>query len=212
MLSLDTKLRAIGIQIRVVQEDKDILEWIDVEETLLEALLKCEKDRKLFGLICSWGTIYGDKIIAEKLIKKYKKILKESDRQIWINMFLIFLTENGDRRFNQFIKRFKKKIYPREYYKDSIKLKGIDPLYSKYNIFVPKDFIKISSKNILPPKLLSSKSKIIKNRYIIGPNWRADIISAIEFGFKNPYRISKTLGCSYDPAYRVFQEYFLVNG
>ena len=126
-------------------------------------------------------------------------------------MFLIFLTSKGERRFKNSITKLKRKVYPRDYYKDSIKLKGPDPIFKKFNIFVPKGFIRITSKNIMPPEILVKSNRILRNRYLIGANWRADIVSAIELGIENPYRISKTIGCSYDPAYRVFKEYEIVN-
>jgi hypothetical protein len=46
-----------------------------------------------------------------------------------------------------------------------------------------------------------------KNRFIYGANWRADIITAIQFGYDNPSKIKDLIGCSYEPANRIFKQY-----
>ena len=48
-----------------------------------------------------------------------------------------------------------------------------------------------------------------RNRYLYGPSWRADIVTAIESGATSPAEIVRRLGCSYEPAHRVFREYAL---
>ncbi len=64
----------------------------------------------------------------------------------------------------------------------------------------------------MKPEMLARINNQYKNRLLYGANRRADIITAIEFGMKSPYEISKKLNCSYDPAHRIFKEYFWVHG
>lgn len=210
MNNLMNNLHTFGISV-YLDKKKYPSGWIDLENTLIDALYECDQDRKMYGLLCSWTQVYGDKIIAEKLIKLYKRTSKTRGESVWFQMFLIFLTSNGDRRFKKSLKKYPKKTYPRDYFKEDIKFKGVDPTYKEYNIIVPLNTFRISRKNIIPPEILIKKNNILRNRYLIGANWRADIISAIESGINNPYRISKTIGCSYDPAYRVFQEYMIAS-
>ena len=56
-------------------------------------------------------------------------------------------------------------------------------------------------------ELLAQRNPQYRNRLIIGPNWRADIITEIERGAKNPNQISKKLNCSYESAHRVWNDY-----
>ena len=62
-----------------------------------------------------------------------------------------------------------------------------------------------------PPKELAHDTQQCRNRLLYGASWRADIIAAIEQGAANPFIISKTLGCSYEPAHRIFREYQIAN-
>jgi len=207
MNNLDSSLLSIGIQLHSSRKIKK--EWINVEETILKAIHQAKKDRKILSLILSWVDLYGDRLIAEKFIKIYKKMDISKDEQIFFNIFFIYITEIGDRRFKAFAKKLSRKKLFRDDHQSALDLKGPDPIFKKYNILVPQGFIKISQKNILPRGILIKKNLVIKNRYLFGANWRSDIISAIQLGMKNPFQIKNTIGCSYDSAYRTFRDYQL---
>ena len=76
-------------------------------------------------------------------------------------------------------------------------------------MLIAEGSLRIREDDVLPPAVLAKKNKQYRNRLLYGPSWRADIITAIENGAKNPTEISKSIGCSYEPAYRVFTEYSL---
>ena len=65
---------------------------------------------------------------------------------------------------------------------------------------------------MLTTERLIQKNLQYRNRLLFGASWRADIITAIQMGMKTPYEISKKIGCSYEPAYRIFKEYALALG
>jgi hypothetical protein len=85
---------------------------------------------------------------------------------------------------------------------------------------VDRDFaefgLKISEMNQVDEKKLTKRELwaqnniFIHNRILFGCNWRADIISAIEIGAKNPTEVKNRLKCSYETAHRVFNDYKLI--
>ncbi len=68
----------------------------------------------------------------------------------------------------------------------------------------------VSEKKITKIVLFLKNNLFVHNRLLFGCNWRADIISSIELGLNNPTQIKNRLGCSYETAHRVFNEYKLV--
>jgi hypothetical protein len=59
----------------------------------------------------------------------------------------------------------------------------------------------------MTPEELVKVNQQYRNRYLYGPNWRADIITAIESGLTSPTQIMRRVGCSYEPAHRVWREW-----
>lgn len=55
-------------------------------------------------------------------------------------------------------------------------------------------------------KILKSNLQY-KLRYVYGPNFRADIIFAIQLGFQNANQIAKALQISYENVHEVYNEY-----
>lgn len=208
MNSLDQSLFDIGIQLNIPY--RKLKSWVDIEKTILQALLQARDDRKIFSLILSWADTYGDRLIAEKLIKIYKKMDIKADQEVWFRMFFIYMFDSGHRSFKNLALEYPIKTLARRDYATALKLKGAHSIFEKYNILIPESFINISKKNISPIEVLFKRNFILKNRYLFGANWRSDIISAIQMGMQNPFQIKNTIGCSYDAAYRTFKDYKLV--
>jgi len=101
-------------------------------------------------------------------------------------------------------------LYPKEISESAISLKGPIDYLLKFNFRVPKGSIRIRPSDVLTPPELIRSHRQYRNRFIYGPSWRADIMTAIEKGARTPTEIMKATGCSYEPAYRVFHEYQLV--
>ncbi|MFZ4715126.1 MAG: hypothetical protein ACOYL6_15500 [Bacteriovoracaceae bacterium] len=142
-----------------------------------------------------------------KLISKRNDI-EEND--FILNFIIAVAITNKHNKWKRWLKtNIKKPIYPidKESLESAIKVKGRNEDLAKLGILVPVGFLKTSEDKVYDQVQLARKNKQYRNRLIIGPNWRSDIITAIELGLENPFKISTTLGCGYESAYRVMKEY-----
>lgn len=202
-LSLDEKLASIGIQLSGIRLLKNAC---DIEITIHEACHEASNDSRLFSLICSWVSVHGDYVIIEKLMKLQKK--KPS---VWLVAVAIAASNLGFHQWKKLIRKQKttQALVDIELAKSLIQLKGEEVSFSQYGFLVPNGSIRIRSRDVLTIENLIRKNLQFKNRFLYGASWRADIITAIQKGVKTPYQIAKEIGCSYEPAYRIFKEYAL---
>ena len=142
-------------------------------------------DFRLLSILLTWNTVHSDYVIVEKLAKKRQAFEKVRRPELPVDPELLA---------------------------SSIQYQGSDDELRKYGLLVPRKFLRIREIDVLPPGELSLVNQQYRNRLIYGASWRADIIAAIEAGVKNPHRISRLLGCSYEPAHRVFKDYFTARG
>lgn len=206
-VSLEQKLYHIGIQLAVIEHTKRKI-LIDIESTIHEACLEVSRDSRLFSLLCSWVSVHGNYVITEKLMKIQKKQYAP-----WLTALAIFATNIGFHKWKRLLKKHKEQyaLVSLTLALSSIELKGEEPNFKKYGFLLPKNIIRIRSSDVLKQPFLIKKNKQYFNRLRFGSSWRADIITAIEFGIENPYQIAKVLGCSYEPAHRIFNEYQLLH-
>lgn len=203
---LDCKLVKIGIQIARLDFDSNLDEWIDIEKTLYEASLEITDDSRLLSLLSSWVLIHGDRVIIEKLMK-----LQKNRNSPWLVAIAIVACSHGFHNWKRLLKKQKQEMFmvDRQLALSSIKLKGEEFGMKKYNFLVPKGAIRIRERDVLTVTELAKVNLQYRNRLIYGASIRSDIITAIEFGFKTPYAIAKAVGCSYEPAHRIYNEYKL---
>lgn len=212
-LTFNDKLNGLGIRITGSAPLKRPQKFgIDIEQTLIEALLQFPGDARLVSLIFSWIKVHGAYVIVEKLAKytsRYPE--KEYPSMRWISALAAFAFDNGYYKWKKLIRRSKNPVFlfPKEITKSAIGLKGSVSYLEKLNFFIPKDAIRIREDDVLSPSELIKWNRQYRNRYLYGASWRADIITAIESGLKSPVEISRLIGCSYEPAYRIFREYLL---
>lgn len=204
--NLDYKLSRIGIQIAGIDDRQIPVEWIDIEKTFYEASLEVCEDARLLSLLCSWVLIHGDRVVIEKLMKLQKK--KNSP---WLVAIAIIASNHGFHNWKRLIKKQKQEMYlvDRDLALSSIKLKGEEVGMKKYNFLIPKGSIRVRERDALSVSELAKINFQYRNRLIYGASIRSDIITAIESGFKTPYAVAKVVGCSYEPAHRIFNEYKL---
>lgn len=202
---LDQKLHYIGVQISVPRKTKSSI-WIDIEQTLHEASLEVSSDSRLFSLLASWVFVHGDYVIIEKLMKLQKK--KNSP---WLVALAICAYNMGFHQWRRLIKKQKNELalVNLELAKSSIEMKGEEPNFRKNGFLIPYGTLRVRVTDAVTPDKLVKKNPQYRNRLLFGASWRADIITAIEWGIKTPYQIAKTLGCSYEPAHRISKEYSL---
>jgi hypothetical protein len=215
--SLNQRLSLIGFRIGYSEIDISLTSTTcfdyDIEETLILASYEATKDYRLLSLILSWVTVHGDYIIVEKLFKKLKSFEKYRGESHIMNMVSVQAVLSGFLKWKKWITSSKDKpMYPikDETLVSSIEYQGLNDDFAKFGILLPKKLLRIRETDIFTIEELAKNNIQYRNRLIYGSSWRADIIAAIEFGLKNPSVIAKTIGCSYEPSHRIFNEYCLV--
>ena len=209
---LYSKLFSVGFR---VNSELDISDKNapDIESTIIEALYGVDSDSRLLSLIFSWLKVHGNHLIAEKFFKFYKKHSQIRGECPWFYASCAFLVENGDHRFKKGLVKQSSAVWSGGSPKPSgIELKGAVPYLKKLNIMMAEGSIRIREQDALSVEELIKKNHQYRNRFLYGDNWRADIITAIEKGMDNPYKISKALDVSYPSARQVFLNFMLVKG
>jgi hypothetical protein len=188
----------------------------DIEDTLIRAIIRFPEDHRLASLVFSWIKVHGAYVIVEKLRKtaerRYPK--KEFPEIRWVSAVAAFAADSCSHKWRKLAKRSSVPVYlfPQDVTESAVALKGNIPWLKKLNFVVPASALRIRDDDVLSPEKLIETNAQYRNRYLFGPSWRADIITAIQQGMKTPSEIAKGIGCSYEPAYRVFHEYMLVAG
>lgn len=216
-LSVNQKMRLIGLRIGfddalVNPKHLSVFDY-DIEETFLAATFEAENDLRILRILISWVKVHGDYVLIEKLLKRLKAweaIKGESSAFQLLAATAVIAGFSGWKRGLR--ASVKKPIYPgnKALLLSSIELKGVDPMFSPLGIMVPHNYLSPRESDVFTVHELLSSHLQYRNRHLFGANWRSDIITAIESGIENPFRISKVVGCSYEPAHRVFGEYQLL--
>jgi hypothetical protein len=206
-LSLNQRLSYIGIRLAGTHFQPAEKIWIDIEKTIYDATLEVKNDSRLFMLLCSWVSIHGKHVVIEKLLNLQKK--RDS---VWLTALAIFALENKFHNWKSLVKKVdgEHSLSTIKIAKDAIDYKGAEDAFIKRGFLIAKGSIRAREKDISSPQSLCKENLQYKNRLLIGSNWRADIITAIQKGYKNPYRISKVTGCSYPSAFYTFKDYEII--
>ena len=185
--------------------------FIDIEETLIVAASEVPRDPRLFSSLLTWFEIHGDYVLFDKLQKRLRKFGNQN-ATIWTNAVLIHAAHKGFHQAKRWIYSSKEPVflYPEEVTRSAIELKGAIQYFEEMNYLIPEGSIRIRESDVFTREELLKDNRQYRNRYLYGASWRADIITAIEFGMTSPNEISKRLGCSYEPAHRVWNEYRMV--
>jgi hypothetical protein len=213
-ISFNQRLSLIGIRIGF-SELKDLnlnCFSYDIEETLIIASYEANSDFRLLSLLVSWVSIHGEYVIVEKLFKKLKEYEKYRGPSPVMNLLSIQAVLSGFLKWKKWITSSEKKTqYPikKELVESSIEYQGLNEEFAKYGAQIPRKLLRIREADVYSIEELARFNIQYRNRLIYGASWRADIIAAIEFGFKNPSVIAKTIGCSYEPSHRIFKEYLI---
>ena len=215
-LTLDQKLRSIGFRIGFKGEDVDpminsSLDY-DIEETLLLSIYESENDGRILRIVLGWIKVHGDRVLLEKFFKKAKIFEATRGEAFMMPLIIGAAVVYGHIGWKKWLKTNPSKpFYPGSpnVVKSSISHKGANPQFQKIGILIPNGFLGMKEGDVFTIEELVASNVQYKNRYIYGTNWRADIITAIQCGLTNAFQISKKIGCSYEPAYRVSKEYLI---
>lgn len=211
----DHDLIAIGFRLAGTEVDQIKPEGVDIESTLLDVICAFAEDYRIASVLMSWIKVHGNYVIVEKLIKLYEKACKEAAKPFpWMTLIAAWSVECG---YNKWRKLVKKEVgpvylYDPEISESAIRRKGLMSWLEPLGFRVPEKSLRIRETDVLTPKELIQFNPQYRNRYIFGASWRADIATAIQNGIATPMEISRAVGCSYEPAYRISHDYMLAMG
>ena len=183
---------------------------------MLEAIAEAPAgDARLAALTLSWIHVHGAHLIVDKLRKFARARRAELDAPIpWLTAVAAYGSEHLPQRqkWTKLIEIPEEPVYlyAEPVTRSAIARSGAVEWLEKVNIVVPHGFLPIKESEVLPPVELIRVNRQYRNRFLHGASWRADIITALEEGISSPTEISRTVGCSYEPAHRVAREWQLV--
>ncbi len=203
-VSTDSLLRGIGCNMIAKSPSK-----LFPEECLLKLSTQALLDVKTMTLVVGALKSHSELFHPEFLLKK----IKTTDNDT--NVIGALLTKTNDRRFIKTIEHCRKLNYksitPAKTLRFSLKIgqTKADRDFASFGIQI-SELTAAEEKKISNINFLAKTNVFFRNRLIYGCNWRADIISAIECGSKNPTEIKKRLDCSYETAHRIFNDYQII--
>ena len=208
----DHALMAIGF--RLASTNVNLLEQgnVDMESILLNIIGTFTEDYRIASVLMAWIKVHGNHVIVEKLIKLRDRTSNETGHSFpWMTLVAAWAVECGYYKWRKLIKKENGSIYlyDPEVSESAILRKGLIPWLEPLGFRIPLNSLRIREADVLTPKELIQFNPQYRNRYIFGASWRADIITAIQNGITTPMEISRVVGCSYEPAYRINRDYIL---
>ncbi len=208
----DFALAQIGFRVSGDLSETDDSTRADIEQTLLSVIGHLPEDYRLASILLSWIKVHGNYVIAEKLVKQIKRNpWRDSLLPAWMTLAAAWAVECGYHKWKKLMFTLKPPVYfyAPEISEAAIARKGSIPWLDALGLRVPKDSFRVREGDVFSPEELIAANLQYKNRYLYGASWRADIITAVQRGISSPMEISRTIGCSYEPAHRISHEYLL---
>lgn len=206
-------LVCIGMRFAGVSPQEACVRNVDIETMILDIAEDFSEDTRLASVLLSWIKVHGNYVIVEKLAKFAAQRVKDPAIELpWLSVTAAWAVECGYHKWRKLVKSVVGPVYlyPKAMSEGAIKLKGIIPWLEPLGFRIPLNSIRIREEDVMPPERLIQHNLQYKNRYLYGPSWRADIITAVQRGVTSPAEISRVVGCSYEPAYRISREYLMV--
>jgi len=209
-LSTNQRLAAIGIRVAAPLKLDDSFQ-ADIELTLLDGSEEFgrTRDGRLIGLLCSWIKVHGEFVICEKLGSfARRRGAERPGSALFLAVLAGLAVREGLHKWKALARRSRKPVYlyGEEVTRSAIEVKGRIGWLAKLNIHAAEGSIRIRESDIFSPAELIRANRQYRNRYVYGPSWRADIVTAIEEGAASPMEVARRTGCSYEPAHRVFRQ------
>lgn len=185
---------------------------VDIESMILDITEVFPDDARLASVFLSWIKVHGNYVIVGKLSKLATKRKKDTrNENPWLSMAAAWAVEFGYHKWRKLVKKVPGPVYlyPKAMSEGAIKLKGNIPWLESLGFMIPVNSIRIREEGVVAPEKLIRNNLQYKNRYLYGPSWRADIVTAIQRGITSPTEISRMVGCSYELAYRISREFLM---
>lgn len=185
----------------------------DIESTILEIAEVFPEDPRLASVCMAWIKVHGNYVIVEKLAKLAAIGEREGRVLTWLSLIAAWADECGYHKWRKLIKKVSgpRYFYPESITEGAIKLKGEVPWLKRIGFRLPMQSLRVRERDVLEPVELIAINRQYRNRYLFGASWRADIVTAIQNGVTTPMEISRLVGCSYEPAYRISRDYLLAH-
>lgn len=183
---------------------------VDIERTLLDAVLEIPIDRRLASVVFTWVKVHGNYVIVDKLRKLAgQHPWSEREELLWLSALARWAVECGATKWKKLVTAAPEPVYlfGEEVSESAIARKGAIAWLDEIGVRVPQGALRIRESDVMSPAELAAVNQQYRNRYRYGPSWRADIITAIESGLDSPAQIARRVGCSYEPAHRVLREW-----
>lgn len=187
---------------------------LDIEHVLLEVIEEVPGDRRLASVLLAWVKVHGGYVNAEKLAKLARKSRDEEGAQlVWLTAFARWAVECGFAKWKKMIRVASEpiRLYSPAVTASAIARQGRVAWLAEVGFEIPEGSLRVREGDVMSPEELVRVNRQYRNRYLYGPNWRADIITAIESGLDTPTKIMRRVGCSYEPAHRVWREWTIAS-
>lgn len=184
----------------------------DIERTLLLATSYIDTgDRRLLGILATWIVTHASLVCVGKL----KRIIeKESlgDRQL-ISALSFLALEHGHHEWKSLCKKFPERyLWGEEGTRSALKFQKPVAAFAKAGVFLPEKALRIDKRHVLPTAALAKVHQQARLRLLFGSNIRADAAYHISKGVKGASELMRAIGCSYEPAHRILEDFKLAGG
>jgi len=179
----------------------------DIERTLLAASSYVNlSDRRLLGLLASWVVVHANLVCVGKL----KRILENEnigDPQV-VSALAFLAVENKHHEWKSLCKKYPELyLWGAEGTKMALKFQKPVTSFAKAGIFLPQKALRIDERHILPTAALAKRHLQVRLRLLFGANIRADAAFYISKGVKGASDLMRAIGCSYEPAHRILEDF-----
>lgn len=211
-LSFTEKLSAIGISLSGSEPigSRDL--FVDIESTLAEALITIHhhKDNlRLLTLVLTWVEVHGWCVIQEKLKKYLQNISSDELKSSYASLIGAFAISRKLKSWEHLLS------YAPEAGSSildisiptAINLRGREDWASIAKFNISTGSLKTNLKWVLSRSQLAAHSVQYKNRLVLGPNWRADVLTSVHFGATRAADVQKLLPISKEPANRIIKDF-----
>jgi len=184
----------------------------DIERTLLAATTYVDSsERRLLGLLSSWIIVHANLVCVGKL----KRIMEKEclgDPQI-VSALAFLAVENKHHEWKSLCKKYPQRyLWGEEGTKLALKFQKPVSSFTKAGLLLSEKALRIDERHIVPTASLAKLHLQVKLRLLFGANIRADAAFYISKGITGASDLMRAIGCSYEPAHRILDDFKKAGG
>ncbi len=204
---LDSCLYSLG----VFTGSSSKYDLLDIELSLVSMAYLLPKEKlkakRFLGPTVKFLQNYKDQINNNKLLKLSKDLSRVLEKDLpLMRLFLFVLDENLAQKFRT---NSSEKLYLDQRFKEStdlaVKKRGLFlNMPDSLGLVLPEGSVRLRDSDLLPREVVLKRNEQLRNRFIFGPGFRADIAWWLKYHPEtSARRLSKIFGMSYEPANRL---------